>query len=98
MVKGSHFLKRQSPCIDRDTGRICVDNETIIDIWLLLTQGKGVIWGDARVLFDWPCRNAAIVDYLVFVRDQGDLCTSDGGCVAKNEVAASICENRLPFI
>ena len=79
-------------CIDRDTGRVAVDDEAVIDIGFFLVEREGLVGGYAGVGFNGACGDAAVVDDLVFVGDEGDLCPGDCGCAAEVEVAFDICQ------
>jgi hypothetical protein len=75
VVERSDLLQRLRASVNRDALRIGIDDEAVVDLWLLFTQVELGLWTDAGVLLDRPCRSGILVHDLVLVGDQGNIST-----------------------
>jgi hypothetical protein len=95
MEEGGYRLQSGVSSIKRDAGGIGVDDEAVVDVRLLLTQGERSVGLDTRVLFDGSCGDPAIIDDLVFVRDQSSLCTRNSWRPSEIKVTEQVISETL---
>ena len=79
MVERRELLQRRGTSIDGDAAGVGIGNEAVVDVRLFLLQGESLFGADARVLFDGPSGNAAIVYDLVLVCDEVHFRSRDSG-------------------
>lgn len=96
VVERGDLLERLVAGVDGDAGRVRVDDEAVVDIGFLLVEREGLVGGYAGVGFDGACGDAAVVDDLVFVGDESDLCSGDCWGAAEVEVAFDIVSDDFP--
>lgn len=87
VVRGNELLKGRRPRVDGDVATVGVGDEAVVDVGLLLTEREGLARADARVLLGGSGWDAAVIDHLVFVGDQGDLSASNRWLSGQVEVA-----------